>query len=62
MKGPPAVEEIGGGGEDEAPHVVLHSVLKQVQPIRHVIANVEKGVLHRLADQGVGSKVHDGFR
>ena len=41
-------------------HAVLDGAFEQVEPVDDVVADVEKRLLHRLADQRVRSKVHDG--
>jgi hypothetical protein len=56
------VEEVGSGAEDEAGHATIDGALDQVEPVDHIVAQVEKGLAHRLADQGVRGKVHHGVR
>ncbi len=52
------IEQIGGGGEDEAAHAVGHGLLQQVQAVGDVVAHVHEGLFHGFAHQCVGGEVH----
>ena len=51
-----------GGAEHELPHASLDGGLEEVYAIGHVVAEILGGIRHRLADECVGSEVHDGLR
>ena len=53
------VEQVGGGGEDEAAHAVLHGAFDQVERVAHVVGEIQERFLHRFADERVRSEVHD---
>ena len=55
------VEEIGGGGEDEALHAVGDDRAEEVGAVGDVVSEVEEWILHGFADDGFRSEVHDGL-
>ena len=50
-----------GGGEDEFLDARIDGGVEEVDASGDVIAEIFRGVGHRLGDEGVGGEVHDGF-
>ena len=50
-----------GGGEDEFFDAGLHGHVEEVDAAGDIVAEVFRGIGHRLADEGVRGEVHDGF-
>jgi hypothetical protein len=49
-----------GGTKNKLLHTVLDRGIEQIHTIRHIVAKILRRILHRLADEGVGCKMHDG--
>ena len=56
-----AVEQVRGGGQDEPFDSMICGGLQEVRGIDDVVAEVQERFLHRLADEGVGCKVHNAI-
>jgi hypothetical protein len=50
-----------GGGEDEFFHAELDGHIEEVDARGDIVTKIFSGICHRLADEGVGGKVHNGF-
>ncbi len=48
-----------GRGKDDMPHARLAHRLEQRQAVGDVVAEIKRGLLHRLADIGEGREMHD---
>ena len=47
-----------GRAEDEPLHPVFHHGVEEIDPVRHVVAEIFRRIGHRLADQRVGREMH----
>ena len=56
------VKEVGGGGQDEFLHPVVAHGLHEIETIVRVFLEILEGLLHGLAHERVGGKVHHGLR
>src|ERR1700736_2479552 len=54
-------ENGAGGRKNQVSDVQFHHYVQKIYAVGNVVPEILGRVLHRFADEGVGSEVHDGF-